>query len=38
MAETVAKQKAPAMIQPFRLDRFATFDLVNEMGATAASH
>ncbi len=38
MAETVAKQKAPAMIQPFRLDRFATFDLANEMGATAASH
>jgi len=38
MAETVAKQKAPETIQPFRLDRFATFDLANEMGATAASH
>ena len=38
MAETVATGKVPEMIRPFRLDRFATFDLVNEMGATAASH
>ncbi len=38
MAETVATERAPAMLRPFRLDRFATYDLANEMGATAASH
>jgi len=38
MAEMVASGATPAMLEPFRLDRFATFDLVNEMGATAASH
>ena len=38
MAETVARQSVPEAIRPFRLERFATFDLVNEMGATAASH
>jgi sarcosine oxidase subunit beta len=38
MAETVATGKVPDMLRPFRLDRFSTFDLANEMGATAASH
>ena len=38
MAETVAREKAPEILRPFRLDRFTTFDLANEMGATAASH
>ncbi len=38
MAETIAAGKAPPILEPFRLDRFRTFDLVNEMGATAASH
>ncbi len=38
MAETVAREKVPEMLLPFRLGRFATFDLANEMGATAASH
>jgi sarcosine oxidase subunit beta len=38
MAETIAQEKVPAMIEPFRLDRFRSFALVNEMGATAASH
>ena len=38
MAETVAREKVPAMIEPFRLERFRRFALVNEMGATAASH
>ena len=38
MAETVAQGTVPEMIRPFRLDRFSTFDLANEMGATAASH
>ena len=38
MAETVATQKVPEILRPFRLDRFNSFDLANEMGATAASH
>ncbi len=38
MAETIANEKPPPILEPFRLDRFRTFDLVNEMGATAASH
>ena len=39
MAELVANGgKVPALIQPFRLERFANFQQVNEMGATAASH
>ena len=38
MAEAVAREKVPEMLRPFRLERFATFDLANEMGATAASH
>ncbi len=38
MAETVANEKVPEILRPFRLDRFKTFDLANEMGATAASH
>jgi sarcosine oxidase, subunit beta len=28
----------PDVLEPFRLTRFRTFNLVNEMGATAASH
>ena len=38
MAETVANGRVPVMIEPFRLDRFKTFELSNEAGATAASH
>ena len=38
LAETVATQKVPEILRPFRLDRFNSFDLANEMGATAASH
>ncbi len=38
MAETVAAGRAPDILHPFRLDRFRNFDLLNEMGATAASH
>ncbi len=38
MAQTVATGRAPDILHPFRLDRFRTFDLMNEMGATAASH
>jgi sarcosine oxidase subunit beta len=38
MAETVARERAPDILLPFRLARFSSFDLANEMGATAASH
>jgi len=38
MAETVANERVADILKPFRLSRFATYDLVNEMGATAASH
>ena len=38
MAETIASGKVPALLRPFRMERFETFDLLNEMGATAASH
>jgi len=38
MAETLATGRVPDILLPFRLDRFRTFDLMNEMGATAASH
>lgn len=38
MAETIATGRVPDLLTPFRLDRFQTFDLLNEMGATAASH
>ena len=30
--------KVPDLIKPFGLERFSTFQQVNEMGATAASH
>ncbi|MNX95678.1 Sarcosine oxidase subunit beta [compost metagenome] len=39
MAELVASGgKVPELIKPFGLERFSTFQQVNEMGATAASH
>ncbi|MQT72473.1 sarcosine oxidase subunit beta, partial [Pseudomonas sp. FSL R10-0071] len=39
MAELVASGgKVPELIKPFALERFSTFQQVNEMGATAASH
>ena len=39
MAEMVASGgKTPSLIAPFQLERFARFQQVNEMGATAASH
>jgi len=38
MAETVAAGRVPNILEPFRLDRFRSFALANEMGATAASH
>ncbi|MBZ9894509.1 MULTISPECIES: FAD-dependent oxidoreductase [unclassified Mesorhizobium] len=38
MAETIAKGRAPDLLKPFALERFETFRLLNEMGATAASH
>ena len=38
MAQTIADETPPPILHPFRLERFRTFDLANEMGATAASH
>ena len=38
MAQSIANQKTSAIIEPFSMERFSSFDLLNEMGATAASH
>ena len=38
MAECIATGKMPELLKPFALDRFERFELLNEMGATAASH
>ena len=38
MAETVATGVVPHILEPFRLERFATFDLVGEKGAASVGH
>jgi sarcosine oxidase subunit beta len=38
MAQTIAEGRVPDILKPFALERFETFRLLNEMGATAASH
>lgn len=38
MAETIATGRVPDILKPFDLRRFDNFALLNEMGATAASH
>ncbi|MCA2012128.1 FAD-dependent oxidoreductase [Cereibacter sphaeroides] len=38
LAETIATGRVPAILQPFALERFDRFALLNEMGATAAGH
>ena len=38
MAETIATGHIPDILKPFALERFGSFNLINEMGATAASH
>jgi sarcosine oxidase subunit beta len=38
LAECIATGKTPDILKPFSLERFENFDLLNEMGATAASH
>jgi sarcosine oxidase subunit beta len=38
MAETIATGRVPDILLPFDIRRFDTFALLNEMGATAASH
>ncbi|RWR26932.1 FAD-dependent oxidoreductase [Sinirhodobacter populi] len=38
MAETIATGRVPDILKPFDLRRFDSFALLNEMGATAASH
>ena len=38
LAELIATGKTPALIEPFRLERFATDTLVSELAAAAVSH
>ena len=38
LAETIATGRAPALIEPFALERFATDTLVSEVAAAAVSH
>ncbi|BCH12299.1 sarcosine oxidase subunit beta (plasmid) [Mesorhizobium sp. 131-3-5] len=38
LAKAISENRIPDEIRPFQLSRFHSFDLVNEMGATAASH
>jgi sarcosine oxidase subunit beta len=38
MAETIAAGRVPDILAPFSMERFERFELLNEMGATAASH
>ncbi|WP_027555775.1 FAD-dependent oxidoreductase [Bradyrhizobium sp. Cp5.3] len=38
LAETVANERVADILLPFSLGRFETMALINEMGATAASH
>lgn len=38
MAESIATGKVPDVLRPFSMERFERFELLNEMGATAASH
>ncbi len=38
MAEIIATGRVPDILKPFSLERFEKFELLNEMGATAASH
>jgi len=38
MAQAIATGRVPDILKPFALERFETFRLLNEMGATAASH
>ncbi len=38
IAQAIATGRVPELIRPFALDRFYSFNLSNEAGATAASH
>ncbi|PWJ87435.1 N-methylglutamate dehydrogenase subunit A precursor [Mesorhizobium loti] len=38
LAKAISENRIADEIRPFQLSRFHSFDLVNEMGATAASH
>ncbi len=38
LAELIATGKTPELIEPFKLERFYTDDLVSELGAAAVSH
>ena len=38
MAELIATNRTPALLEPFRLSRFGRFDLVGEKGAASVGH
>ena len=38
MAECIATGRTPALLEPFALGRFSTFDLVGEKGAASVGH
>jgi sarcosine oxidase subunit beta len=38
LAELIASGRTPDLIEPFRLERFATDTLVSELAAAAVSH
>jgi len=38
LAQAIAIGKVPEILHAYRLDRFRTFDLVNEMGSSAIAH
>jgi sarcosine oxidase subunit beta len=38
MAETIARDQEPDLIQPFRLSRFSEYELVGEKGAASVGH
>ena len=38
LAEAIARRRVPDILRAYRLDRFATFELVNEMGSSAIAH
>jgi sarcosine oxidase subunit beta len=38
LARAIATGKVPDLLKPYRLDRFRTFDLVNEMSSSAITH
>ena len=38
LAEAIARKKVPELLHAYRLERFASFDLLNEIGSSAIAH